>query len=83
VTVECDSMSTAQPPVEILFIGKQLPDGGFAAHAEAESIFTEADTLDGLRTNIREAVECYYGDESHPRVVRLRIVREEIFRLDG
>jgi predicted RNase H-like HicB family nuclease len=76
-------MSTAQPPVEILFIGKQLPDGGYTAHAETESIFTEADTLDGLRTNIREAVECHYGDETHPRVVRLRIVREEIFRLDG
>lgn len=76
-------IKASQPPTEIVFIGKQSPDGGFTARAEAESIFTEADTLDALRANIREAVDCHYGDRPRPLVIRLRIIHEELFPLDG
>jgi hypothetical protein len=76
-------MNASQPPAEILFIGRELPAGGFTASAARESIFTEADTLDGLRANIREAVECRYGDQLRMPVIRLRIIREEVLRLDG
>ena len=39
--------------------------------------------MDGLRANIREAVECHYGDQLRMPVIRLRIIREEVLRLDG
>jgi hypothetical protein len=76
-------MKASQRPSEIVFIGKQLPTGGFTARAEEESIFTEADTLEALRANIREAVKCHLDERPLPRVIRLRIVHEELFPLDG
>ena len=52
--VDCWAMKAPEPPLEVVFIGEQSPQGGFTAHAVGESIYTEADTLDGLRANIRE-----------------------------
>ena len=76
-------MKAPEPPLEVVFIGEQSPQGGFTAHAVGESIYTEADTLDGLRANIREAVECHYGERPRPSAIRLRIIREEVLHLDG
>jgi hypothetical protein len=64
--------------VEIVFVVEEAPEGGFTAQAVGESIFTEADTLDDLRANVRSAVECHFDDRSGPRVIRLHIVRDEI-----
>ncbi len=47
---------------EILFTVEEAPEGGFTARAVGHSIFTEADTLDELRHNVREAVECHFDD---------------------
>ena len=47
---------------EILFTVDEAPEGGLAARAVGHSIFTEADTLDELRANIQEAVECHFDD---------------------
>ena len=63
---------------EILFLVEEADEGGYTARAVNESIFTEADTLDGLRRNVREAVECHFEDNKAPKVIRLHIVREEI-----
>jgi len=49
---------------EIIFIIEEDPDGGYNAHALGVSIITQADTLNELRENIREAVRCYYPDDS-------------------
>jgi hypothetical protein len=76
-------MSESQTAGELVFIGEQSPQGGFTARAVGASIFTEGDTLDALRANIREAVACHYGDGRQPPVIRLRIVTEEVLRLDG
>ncbi|MCE2469264.1 MAG: hypothetical protein J4F32_01855 [Dehalococcoidia bacterium] len=35
--------------------------GGYSASAVGYGIHTEGDTLEQLRRNVREAVECYFG----------------------
>ena len=56
---------------EILFTVEEATEGGFTAKAAGHSIFTEADTLDELRHNVREAVECHFEDGEAPRLIRL------------
>lgn len=63
---------------EILFTVEESPEGGLAARAVGHSIFTEADTLDDLRENVREAVECHFDEGQTPKLIRLHIVRDEV-----
>ena len=64
---------------EIVFAVEEDPEGGFTARALGESIFTEADTLDELRTMVRDAVRCHFPDEAErPSVIRLHYVRDEV-----
>jgi len=63
---------------EIIFLVEDAPEGGYTARALGRSIFTEADTLNELRHNIRDAVACHFDDGSGPRVIRLHYVREEV-----
>jgi predicted RNase H-like HicB family nuclease len=63
---------------EIIFLIEEAAEGGYTARALGESIFTDADTLDELRTNVRNAVACHFDDEKAPQIIRLHYVREEI-----
>lgn len=63
---------------EIFFLVEEADEGGYIARAVNESIFTEGDTLDDLRRNVREAVECHFEDGQAPKLIRLHIVHEEI-----
>jgi predicted RNase H-like HicB family nuclease len=63
---------------EIVFEIAQDTDGGYTAEAIGESIFTQADTWDELRTNVREAVQAFYFDSVPPASIRLRLVRDEV-----
>ena len=63
---------------ELMFLVEEAAEGGYNARAANLSIFTEADTLEQLRQNIREAVECHFGDGWVPPIIRLHIVRDEI-----
>jgi len=63
---------------EIFFLIEEALEGGYTARAIGESIFTEADTLDELRGNIREAVQCHFDEPNIPKVIRLHFVKEEI-----
>jgi hypothetical protein len=45
---------------EIIFSVQESPEGGYQARALGFSIFTEADTLDELKTMIRDAVACHF-----------------------
>jgi len=49
---------------EIVFEISQDSDGGFTAEALGESIFTQADSWDELRANVREAVQAFYLDSA-------------------
>jgi len=64
--------------VEIVFVVDEAAEGGFTAKAVGESIFTEGDSLEELRANVRSAVECHFEEGQAPKVIRLHIVRDEI-----
>ena len=54
-------------------------DGGYTARALGYSIFTEAETLEDLRRNVREAVDCHFDESmSAPKIIRLHFVRDEV-----
>ena len=65
---------------EIIFeVSDDEVDGGYSASALGYGIHTQADTLDELRRNVREAVECYFDDGmDRPRLIRLHHVRDEV-----
>ncbi len=63
---------------EVIFVVEEAPEGGFTARAVGESIFTEADTLETLHANVRDAVRCHFDDQHMPRLIRLHFTRDEI-----
>jgi hypothetical protein len=63
---------------EIFFLVEEAIEGGYNARAIGEAIFTQADTLDELKINIREAVHCHFDDNNIPKIIRLHLVKEEI-----
>ena len=65
---------------EIIFLVEEAPEGGYTARALGQSIFTEADSIEQLRQNVREAVECHFEEGARPGIIRLHFVREEVLR---
>ena len=63
---------------EIIFLVEEAPEGGYTARALGQSIFTEADTVEQLHENVREAVLCHFDEGEEPKVIRLHFVREEV-----
>ncbi len=65
---------------EIIFeVSEDELDGGYSASALGVGIHTQGDTLDELRRNVREAVDCYFDDDTaRPRLIRLHYVRDEV-----
>ena len=68
---------------EIIFeVSDDEADGGYSASALGYGIHTQGETIEEIRDNIREAVECYFDDAtSRPRVLRLHFVRDEVLAL--
>ncbi|MDH5475076.1 MAG: type II toxin-antitoxin system HicB family antitoxin [Cyclobacteriaceae bacterium] len=63
---------------EIIFIVEESPEGGYEAKALNQSIFTEGDTLEELKQNVKEAIHCHFETDM-PKMVRLHFVKEEVF----
>ena len=63
---------------EVIFVVDEAPEGGFTARAVGISIFTEADDLEQLRSNVRDAVLCHFDEGMAPRLIRLHFVRDEV-----
>ena len=61
---------------EIIFEIRDADEGGYTARALGHSIFTEAETMEELRDNVRDAVRCHFDEGTGPRVIRLHFVRE-------
>lgn len=64
-------------PKEIIFLVEEAPEGGYIARALGYSIFTEADTWEGLKEAVRDAVRCHFDQDERPHLFYLRVVREE------
>ena len=63
---------------EIIFIVEESKEGGYEAWALGQSIFTDGETVNELKQNIKDAIECHF-DENAPKIVRLHYVKEEVF----
>ena len=63
---------------EIIFIVEESKEGGYEAKALDYPIFTEGDTIEKLKKNIKEAIHCHFQDNSI-KIVRLYQTKEEIF----
>jgi hypothetical protein len=67
---------------EMVFQVEEDPDGGLTARAVGESIFVEADTIDELREEIRDAVTCHFPTpDDRPKMIRLHVVHDEVITL--
>ena len=69
---------SAKADSEIVFSVEESPEGGFTARALGEAIFTEADTLEELHANVREAVACHFSEREGPKIIRLHLVKDEV-----
>ncbi len=63
---------------EIFFIVEDAVEGGYNAKALGESIFTQGESIEELRINIRDAVNCHFDETNKPKVIRLHFVSEEV-----
>ena len=63
---------------EIIFIIEESQEMGYEARALDFSIYTEADTIQELKTMIKDAVQCHFEEKDMPKIVRLHYIKEEI-----
>lgn len=58
--------------IELIFLIKDALEGGYTAKALGESIFTEGDTIEELKNNIREATICHFEDYKGLKIIVLQ-----------
>ena len=66
---------------EIIFLVEEAGEGGYQARALEHSIFTDAETMESLKANIREAVHCHFDDDEMPKMIRLHFVKDEVMSI--
>lgn len=66
---------------EIIFIIENSDEGGYIAKALGYSIYTEGETLDELKENIRDAIKCHFDAKESPHIVRLHMVKDEVMAI--
>ena len=67
--------------MELIFEVRDAEEGGFYARALGHAVFTEGETWEELRANVREAVAAFYFDRPGPERVRLHLIRDEVVAL--
>ena len=63
---------------EIIFIIEESAETGYEARALGHSIYTEADTMEDLKSMIKDAVQCHFENGDRPQIIRLHMITEEI-----
>jgi hypothetical protein len=58
---------------EIIFGVEEAVEGGYVARALGHSIFTQAESMEGLREQVRDAVRCHFDEGARPAVIRLHM----------
>jgi predicted RNase H-like HicB family nuclease len=66
---------------ELVFEVTEETDGGYSAECLTEDIFTQGDTWQELRANVKDVVNAYFFDGPKPQWIRLRMVRNEILSM--
>lgn len=66
---------------EITFVVEEAADGGYIAKAVGESIYTEAETIDGIKENVKEAVLTHFDEGKKPSIIRLHFIKEELINV--
>lgn len=78
-----------RPPVysfvmELTFEVREAEEGGYTARALGYSIFTEAETWDELRRNVREVAALHFEDEAvRPKLIQLHFTKDELIPLEA
>ena len=62
---------------EIIFLVEESVESGYTAKAIGYSIFTEAETYEALKENIKDAVHCHFTDDEK-KIIRLHFVKDEV-----
>lgn len=63
---------------EIVFLVEDDPEGGYVAKSFGYPIFTQGDTREELRENIKDALDCHFEDSrERTSVIRLHYIQEE------
>ena len=65
---------------EIIFSVEESPEGGYEARALGHPIFTQADSVEELKTMLRDAVTCHFTEDAKPQVIRLHMAKDEIIQ---
>lgn len=65
---------------EIIFeVTEDEVDGGYKAQALGHAIFMQADSLEELRSMVKDAVACHFGEHvERPGGIRLHFVRDGV-----
>ena len=66
---------------EIIFIVENSDEGGYTAKSLGYSIYTEGETLDELKENVKDAIKCHFDEKEIPHIVRLHIVKDEVITI--
>jgi predicted RNase H-like HicB family nuclease len=70
--------------MELFFEVREAEEGGYTARAPGHSIFTEAETWEALRDNVREAAKLHFeGAPARPTLIRLHLVKDEVIEIHG
>jgi hypothetical protein len=63
---------------EIVFLVEDAVEGGFTAGALDHAIYTEAESYDELRAQVRDAVHCNFDACERPALIVLHYVKDEV-----
>ncbi len=70
--------------MELIFEVRDAEEGGYHARALGHGIFTQADTWDELRANVREATALHFDDsEERPQIIQLHYVKDELIPVEA
>lgn len=70
--------------MELIFEVREAEEGGYVARALGQAIFTEADTWDELRANVREAASLHFEDAAlKPKLIQLHFVKDELIAIEA
>jgi hypothetical protein len=65
---------------EIIFPVQASPEVGFEAQALGHAMFTKTDSIEELKTMLRDTVPCHFSEDAKPQVIRLHTVSDEVRR---